>query len=151
LQSHIDLEFADGVYSFALPVPQIQELQRKCETGVGALYARIVRGHRVVDGDNGPELIQIPTQAEFHVLDIIETIRHGLIGGGRGFVNEAEIKVSPQLANRLVATYVEGKPLAPNWAIAASVMTACICGYDPPKKAGPATEPAEETAEPTAG
>jgi hypothetical protein len=54
--------------------------------------------------------------AEFYALDIIETIRHGLIGGGKGVVNGEEVKVTPAaIATKLVDTYVLGRPLKPNW------------------------------------
>jgi hypothetical protein len=153
MQSSIELDFADGCYTFALPVPQIQELQRKCEIGIGQLYARVIKGNvpRIKDGTQEVELIQVPAQAEFYILDIIETIRHGLIGGGKAIVNDAEIKVSEALANRLVATYVAGKPISEFWSLAASILIATVHGYEPPKKDEPAEGPAPETADQTAG
>lgn len=55
------------------------------------------RGHlrpryqgREPDGD---EIVLAPAQAEFYALDIIEIIRQGLIGGGRGTVDGVEVKV----------------------------------------------------------
>lgn len=145
MQSTIDLEFADGEYTFALPLPQINELQTKCGIGIGGLYARVIKGHVLIQG----ELYQDPAHAEFFVQDIVETLRQGLIGGGKGMVDGAEVQVSAAVANRLIQNYVAGHPLKPFWAIAASVLTACVMGYDPPKKAGPAGKPAKPTA--TAG
>jgi hypothetical protein len=152
MNASIDLEFADGLYTFALPVPQIQELQRKCEIGIGGLYARVLKGRvpRLNELTNEVELGLEPGLAEFYILDIIETIRHGLIGGGRAMVNEQEIKVGEGLANRLVATYVSGKPINKYWSMAASILIACVHGYEPPKKDGPAQEPAL-VVEPTDG
>ena len=60
-------------------------------------------------------------------------------------VNGAEVKVSQQLANQLVDRYVLNRPLKDSWSLAVSIVGACIRGYDPPKKAGPAGRPAKRT------
>lgn len=129
----IDLEFGDGSYTFALPLPQIAELQRKTGAGIGALFARVLKGCVQV----GSEVILQPASAEFYALDVIETVRHGLIGGGKGLVNGEEVKVTPIIANRLVDTYVLGNPLSDSWSLAASILATCVVGYDPPKKDAP--------------
>jgi hypothetical protein len=137
----IDLEFADGSYTFALPLAQINELQRKCDIGIGGLFGRVLKGCQRI----GDDIVLAPGQAEFYALDIIETIRHGLIGGAKGVVNGEEVKVTPQVATRLVDTYVLGYPLNNSWSLAGAVLGAVIVGYDPPKKAEPAQERAAET------
>jgi hypothetical protein len=144
MDNSIELDFADGRYRFFLPVPHIQELQRKCDIGIGGLHARVLKGRvpRLNEETGQVELALDPAAAEFHILDIIETIRHGLIGGNWGLVNDKEIEVSEGLANRLVATYVAGKPLHKHWSLAASVLIACIHGYEPPKKDEPPQEAA---------
>lgn len=134
----IELEFADGQYLFALPLPQIAELQRKTDVGIGGLFGRITKGCFVHPGTG--EVHIDAKLGEFYALDIIETVRHGLIGGGKGTVNGEEVKVTPQLANKLVDTYVLSQPLKPSWEIAVSILGAVIVGYDPPKKASPAEE-----------
>jgi hypothetical protein len=139
----IDLLFGDGSYTFALPLPQINELQRKCDIGIGGLFGRVTKGC-FVDPGSGDVFIDAKA-GEFYALDIIETIRHGLIGGGKGIVNEEEVLVTPQIANRLVDTYVLGNPIKPNWERSVSILGACILGYDPPKKDEPAPERATET------
>lgn len=130
----IDLEFGDGAYTFALPLVQINELQRKTGIGIGGLYARTLKGITRVAG----QTVLVPGQAEFYALDVIETVRHGLIGGGKGIVNGEEVAVNPLIANRLVETYVLGQPLIEAWKHATSILFACIMGYDPPKKEQPA-------------
>jgi hypothetical protein len=135
-QNTIDLEFGDGVYDFALLLPQISELQRKTDTGIGKLYARVVRGC-IPDPKGNGQWVLNPSTAEFFALDLIETIRHGLIGGGRGTVNGEEVKVTPQLANRLIDAYVLNQPLVEAWKVAATVLGVCVLGYDPPKKDPP--------------
>lgn len=139
-ESTVEFDFADGVYIGALPLPQIKELETKCGIGIGGLFARVYKGGTIVDG----KAVFVPSFAEFYISDIVETIRQGLIGGGKGIVDGTEITVTPSIANRLIANYVEGKPLAPNWAIAAAILGGCIRGYDPPKKAEPANKPAKE-------
>lgn len=137
----IDLEFADGTYTFALPLPRIDELQRKTGIGIGGLFARVLKGCTRVRGD----VVLSPGSAEFYALDLIETIRQGLIGGGKGLANGAEIKVTPGLADRLIQNYVLDRPLSDSWSMAASILGAVIVGYDPPKKDEPADEPATQT------
>jgi hypothetical protein len=132
----IELEWADGSYIFKLPLPQIRELETKCReasgvaSGIAAIFARVLKGCVPV----GKEVMLAPGAAEFYVTDIIETIRQGLIGGGKGIVDGEEIKVTPALASRLVQTYVLERPLSESWSVAASVLGACVMGYDPPKK-----------------
>lgn len=135
----IELEFGDGQYLFALPLAQINELQRKTDCGIGKLYARVLKGCVQM----GAEFVLVPGQAEFFALDLVETVRHGLIGGGKGTVNDEEIKVTPLIANRLVDTYVLGAPFKDSWSVAATVLGVCIQGYDPPKKDAPAAERAK--------
>jgi hypothetical protein len=137
----IELAFADGAYLFRLPLAQISELQNKCGCGLGALFARVMKG-RYRFGD---EIVCNPLEADYHVLDLVETIRLGLIGGGRGDVNGQAVKVDPISARGLVDNYVLNRPLSESWATAAMVLGACIEGYvapmkggDPPKKARPA-------------
>jgi hypothetical protein len=140
----IDLEFADGEYTFALPLPRIDELQHKTHIGIGGLYQRLLKG--AVIGETGQAAI-IPHLGEFYALDIVETVRQGLIGGGKGVVNGAEVRVTPELANRLIENYVLTQPLASSWPKAVMILAACIVGYDPPKKDEPPLEGAAE--EPT--
>lgn len=141
-QNTIELEFGDGQYTFALPLAQINELQRKTDAGIGKLYGRLLKG--CVQVGEG-EFNLIPALAEFYALDVVETIRHGLIGGGKGVVNGEEIAVTPLIANRLVETYVLGRPLKEAWSVAVTVIGVCIQGYDPPKKDQPAKERATRT------
>jgi hypothetical protein len=135
--STIDLDFGDGSYTFALPLAQINELQRKTGAGIGAIYARVVRG--CVPDPKGlhGEWVLNPATAEFYASDLIETVRHALIGGGKGVVAGEEVKVTPVIANRLVDTYVMDQPLIDAWKVAATILGVCILGYDPPKKDEP--------------
>jgi tetrahydromethanopterin S-methyltransferase subunit F len=126
----IELDFADGEYTFALPLARINELQRKCNAGIGEIFARLLKGCVEIKG----QVSVAPTMAAFYVEDVVETIRQGLIGGGKGLVNGEEVKVTDGLAHKLIESYVLTKPLVDSWSIAVSILTACIVGYDPPKK-----------------
>ena len=81
--AEVVLKWADGDYLFRLPIRELCELERRCGAGVGEITARVFGGRP-------------------YVMDIVETIRLGLIGGGTATVR----------AQQLVATYVDGKPLA---------------------------------------
>lgn len=72
----------DGEHKFALKLKQIDELQRVCGAGLGAIVRRVVGG-------------------DFYARDISETIRLGLIGAGMPDVRALEI----------VNTYVDGKAI----------------------------------------
>lgn len=126
MRTHIDLAFADGEYRFALGLAQIHELQTKCKTGIGAIYARVLQGRVASDPTVGH-----PGYAAFEVDDVVETVRQGLIGGGEGVVNGEPVKVSPMRANQLVERYLLEMPLARQWDLAAAILYAKIEGYAP--------------------
>lgn len=129
MQTHIDLAFADGAYRFALGLAQIHELQTKCKAGIGAIYARVLQGRVSEDISIGH-----PAYAAYHVDDLVETVRQGLIGGGVGWVDEQEIKVGPLRANDLIERYLLALPLMEQWNLAASILHAKVDGYEPEKK-----------------
>lgn len=132
MANSIDLEFADGEYTFALPLAQIDELQRKCDAGIGAIFARVMKGA----GRSGEDITLHPAMAEFYAVDLVEVIRQGLIGGKRGMVDGKEVAVSPPFARRLVDNYVLNQPLIRAWEIAFVILSAVIVGYSPPETPG---------------
>jgi hypothetical protein len=139
MRTDIELEFADGSYLFALKLPQIVELQRVCGAGIFAIYGRVLKGRYVMAGKE----FGAPHEAEAFLHDIYETIRQGLIGGGKGRVNGEDVAVSPGRAKELLETYVHPQPLKDAWSIAATILSAKIEGYEPPF-VEPAKEPAAE-------
>jgi hypothetical protein len=143
----IDLEFADGSYTFALPLERIDELQRKTGVGIGALFGRVTKGAQSRGGD----VYLVPGQAEFYALDLIETVRQGLIGGKKGVVDSKEVEVTPIIARRLVDNYLLNQPLTAAWELAVAILGACVMGYDPPGEAPPPGEAATESETTTAG
>lgn len=139
----VDLHFADGEYSFDLKLPQLLELQEKCGAGVFAIHARVRRGRYLVEGVGMADM----NDADAYAQDLFETIRLGLIGGNGGTVDGEPIEMTPALAKKLVNRYCHERPLMESWEIAAAVLGARIHGYEPPKKAGPAQQPASDQTE----
>lgn len=161
----IELEFADGVYLFRLNGPQRAELQRLCgfkanhpqyglvdvPAGLGAIVSRVLKG-RYQKGD-GEGSWGHPEEGAWHDADLDETIRLGLIGGGKGLVNEQEVKVDAMRARQLVETYVRPFPRSHAWDMAAAILLACYQGFTPPaakdppapKKAPPGKKKASST------
>ena len=85
--------FGDAERKFRLPPELILELERKTGAGIGALCQRLFAG-------------------SFSHLDITETIRLALIGGG----------TSPKDADALVSAYALNRPLSETYPLAVSVL-----------------------------
>lgn len=126
VQTHIDLAFADGEYRFALGLAQIAEIQRKCDAGIGAIYARVLQGRVGAD-----VTVAHSGYAAYRHEDLVETVRQGLIGGGQGVVDGQDVKVSSLRANELVERYLLALPLVEQWNLAAAVLFAKVEGYEP--------------------
>ncbi|MBI1682389.1 GTA-gp10 family protein [Caulobacter hibisci] len=160
----IELEFADGAYLFKLNGPQRAELQRLCgvkanhpqygpidvPTGLGAIVSRVLKGrYQKPDGNGTWGHIE---DGAWHDADLDETIRLGLIGGGRGLVNGQEVKVDALRARQLIDTYVKTAPRSQAWNLAAAILWTCCQGFVPPKEGDPAPKketPGETTASST--
>lgn len=132
MDTAITLPFADGAYEFDLGLAQINEIQDKCGAGIGAVYARLMKGRYVV----GDRPVGNPLEAEYYLADIVETLRQGLIGGGKGQVDGQDVTVTAYRANQLIDRYVlaPGRPIEESWMVAAAVMGARMIGFDPPEK-----------------
>lgn len=87
--------FGDATYTFALTDTMIHELQMKTGVGIGALYLRVVN-------------------SQFHVADLTEVIRLGLIGGG----------ISPAAAQRLIDAYAVNRPFDETFPLALDILDA---------------------------
>lgn len=141
MQTWIDLKFADGEYTFKLGLAQIAEIERKCDAGIGAIYARTLQGrYGLGDADI------MPTEGAYRFSDLVEVIRQGLIGGKHGTVDGTDVLVTSTRANELIANYVLDGPdrmaMRQTWALAAAILAALIEGYSPPKKGEPGESPA---------
>jgi hypothetical protein len=98
----VTMFFGDSEHKFHLTDPMIDELQRKCGSGIGVIATRLF------------------TQ-QFSLSDITETIRLGLIGGG----------CNPEIAKAMIDAYVAGLPLTQSYHIALPVMNAAYFGSEP--------------------
>ncbi len=155
LPTDITIDFADGRYTFALPLPQQFELEDKCgasdnagirrRKGILEIYGDVLAGLMVVDG----QLVANPHAGRASSFECREVVRLGLIGGNSGFVNGEDIKVSPARALSLVERYVDGRPIVERWTLAAAILRATVEGFDPPKKDEPAEGPATDSGETT--
>lgn len=128
MQTEIALSFADGEYLFRLPIKRICEIEEKA----GPIDA--VK-HRLMAGGWG-------------IHDIVETIRQGLIGGGKGEVNGVETSVTPLRANSLIDRYVDGHAIGEHLITAQAIIAALYVGYEPTdgkKKAQAETENLSES------
>lgn len=134
----LDLHFGDGEYIFDLKLPQIVELQERRKCGIFKLYGRVLKGRYLFEGN----AVALSQEGEAYAEDLFETIRLGLIGGGRGIVNGSEVEVSALAAKTLVERYCHCAPLRESWAVAAAILAAKIEGFEP-KKAEPAKAPAK--------
>jgi hypothetical protein len=145
VQTWVDLKFADGAYTFKLGMAQIVEIEQKCGAGIGAIYARTIKGrYGFKDGEIYPDL------AEYRFGELVEVIRQALIGGASGEVNGMPVTVSSVRANDLVDLYIlkatdQRIAMTQVWALAFAILSALIEGYTPPPKDEPGVSPATET------
>lgn len=87
--------FGDGEKTFALTDDMITELERITELGIGAVYLRAVN-------------------MQFKLVDLVEIIRLGLIGGG----------ATPEQAMQLTDTYARNRPMDELFPLALDVLDA---------------------------
>lgn len=103
----ITIDWADGTYTFRLPIAQIEELQEKTDCGPYFLFNRIASG-------------------QWRIADLRETIRLGLIGGG----------MKPTKARVLVERYVDARPYAESIKPAQAILGAALIGAPDGEKPG---------------
>jgi hypothetical protein len=144
-QEVLALEFADGEYEFRITLQGINEIQKKCDAGIGAVWARLASARLEFIGEKVGVANNVMTgeTAKFKIEDIIEPIRQGLIGGRKGKVDGQPVEVTHAMANRLIENYVLSEPLMKAWTVAYAVVGSLIEGYDPPKKKVSETEATE--------
>jgi len=137
----VELDFADGQYRFWLPLPQITELERKTgDTSILVIEDRLRGAIGVEDaGEAGgePRFVFLGGGAPM-IADVRETLRLGLIGGGSGLVDGAEVEVGPNTARRLVDSYAyPARPLGEGVVLAWRILHAAIHGVRLKKKEEP--------------
>lgn len=93
--------FGDAEYQFTLTDAVITELEHLTGSGIGNLFVRLVGN-------------------QFHLGDLTNIIRLGLIGGG----------MAPQRAQELVSAYAVNAPFDTIFPLAVDVLTARWAGAD---------------------
>jgi hypothetical protein len=134
MQTHRDIDFADGVYRFKLGMGQIIAIEEKCGARIGAIYRHVLAGLYQKEG----EAVRMWLEADFGAVELIEICRQGLIGGNWGEVDGREILVPDHKATHLVRTYLHpdnGNPLTKAWDMAAIILHTCVVGYEPAQEA----------------
>ena len=144
-----EFEFEDGTYLFQLNAPQRNELQNKCgvktshplygemvvPTGLGAILSAVMAG-RYRTGEDG-QTTGLLEEARFNETWLYEIVRLALIGGARGEVRGAAVKVGPVEAKHLLLPYETcQRPLAALWDLAFLILWTTCKGYIPPKEGG---------------
>lgn len=135
METAVTAQFGDGEYLFWLPLPQIIELERLCDTTFLDLHERFEQtlGVHSESGDiayvgGGPS-----TNA------VLQIIRLALIGGKAGMVDGQDVEVGPMRAKQLLELYAyPARPLAEATALAGSIVMAAVRGVRLKKKADPA-------------
>jgi hypothetical protein len=162
MQTHIDLPWGDGIYTFRLPLPQIAELQAKTKTGIGTLYAKLLNGRYLRKGLEGVENFGNPSQADYSFEDVYHTVKQALIGGKAGIVDGQPVEVSPQRAVELMGLYAyPARPMQELWDTAVAILTVTCEGWDDgsseetkkkeQEQSGPETSSTSTAAETTGG
>lgn len=123
--------FGDGEYRFWLPLPQVFELERACDSSIIAIEERLRMGMGQQE-DGSMVFIGGGTGM---VREIRETIRLGLIGGNSALVDGEEGEVGPMRAKQLVDLYCyPARPLAEGAALAWLILSSAIFGVRLKKK-----------------
>lgn len=134
MRTAIELAWGDGTYLFRLPLPLLIELQNKTGLGVGELYAKLLRGRYLIPQKDGSAVpVGDPSQGAFAVLDVLEPIRLGLIGGNKGLVNGQDVQVSAIRASELMEAYAyPAAPLKDAWDTAVAILSVAVEGWNDP-------------------
>jgi hypothetical protein len=118
----VELDWADGTFTFRLGWGELAELQERCDAGPLIIHSRLATG-------------------AWRVEDISSVIRLGLIGGG----------MKPDDALKRVRSYVEARPPLENVPLAMAVLGVALQGApdEPPGEApGEATGEGSTTSPP---
>jgi hypothetical protein len=123
MDSGIRIKFANGTYLFRLLWPQLLELERNCGR-VDKDGSRIAKSVFTIFN----EMAAMSANA----IDIKETIRLGLIGGGEAIVDGQPITVGALTAAQLTEDYIF--PLNDARMVAEAILYETIAGVELKKK-----------------
>ncbi|MXP42989.1 GTA-gp10 family protein [Allopontixanthobacter sediminis] len=134
METSVTLPFGDGEYKLWLPLPQVFELERSCDTPMLAIEEKL----RAAIGAKEDGSFEFVGGGAGLVREIRETIRLGLIGGNCGLVDGEEVEVGPLRAKQLTDLYAyPARPLSEGVVLAWRLLSAAIFGVELKKKAPP--------------
>jgi len=131
--TRIRLACFDGEYEFQLKWASLKAIEEKVGAGIGAIYGQVMRGRYIDGGGNG---FGVPAESTFSMGALLEIVRQGLIGGGKGWSDGAEVLVTAPKANALISGYLDpdnGNRAVDAWDIATVIMHAFMDGVDVPE------------------
>ncbi len=152
MDTAITRDFADGVYRFWLPMPQVIAAEREMARRDGE-GAQIPHSLFAVFHDLGAHLGQLGDETVLTgpspalLSDAHAVIRNALTGGADGLVNGEAVVVNGAMARELVAVYCyPARPAIHDLGLAWEVLRAAIYGIDPKatgskKKDGDVSDP----------
>lgn len=115
VKGELEIDWADGTYSFRLVMSGIVELEEKCAAPIADIVTRVNAGR-------------------YSFNDVRETIRLGLIGAGMSKLD----------ALKMVRRHVDERPLADNSLIARAILLGVMFGFSEYPLAQAAEEEASE-------
>ena len=152
MDTAITRDFADGVYRFWLPMPQViaaeREMARRDSEGNPLPHSIFAVFHDLGAhlGQLGDETI-LTGPSPALLSDAHTVIRNALAGGAEGMVNGEDVRTSGTMARDLVAVYCyPARPAIHDLGLAWEVLRAAIYGIDPKatgskKKDGDVSDP----------
>lgn len=130
MRTDVDIEFADGVYRFFLPLKPLIALEERFGSMAG-FEGKL----RQAIGLNEKGQPIFAGGGEFEAAACREIIRSGLVGGGRALVDDGVIEVTPRLANGLLDQFVyPDRPMGEAAAVAWRVLAAAYYGHEEPRR-----------------
>ncbi|MCD1620739.1 gene transfer agent family protein [Salipiger manganoxidans] len=112
-EATITLDWADGTYPFALDVPQLRELQEKCDAGPWFIQWAL-------EATSMARSMGLTPPRDMSTAYVSETIRLGLIGGGmpaivalkkvRDYVGAGQFVENIPVAHAVISVALQGVP-----------------------------------------
>ena len=136
MDTKVTLPFADGDYTFWLPMPRViaaeREMGRRDAEGIKQPHSIFAAFHQI--GEHiGSIADQTVLAGPMPALlgDAHAVIRNALCGGGEGVVNGQAVSVGDSLAKELVETYCyPARPAIHDIGLAWQILRAAIYGID---------------------
>jgi hypothetical protein len=126
MDGFLEEHFGGELQRFILPIGQLRELQAKCDAGPATILTRLLAKQAALAAMPEPKtpkdagILQMLSLlgGDWRVDDIRETVRLGLIGGGK----------TPSEAFILVSRYVDARPPMENLSLAAEILMVSLLG-----------------------